>query len=92
MRCGLCDFLIIKPQTTLHHTVWCNITCDAVMPFYGRFWCDFCSLCGLCSLVNTPSCSGFLFLFLRYTLVIVFFFLIDFLGVVHYAVELKFNI
>ena len=45
MRCGLCGFLIIKPQTALHHAVWCG----AVMPFCGRF------CCGLCGLVNTPS-------------------------------------
>ena len=33
MRCGLCGFLIIKPQTTLHYAcgaVRCNITCGAV--------------------------------------------------------------
>ena len=24
MRCGLCGFLIIKPQTALHHVVWCS--------------------------------------------------------------------
>ena len=24
MWCGLCDFLIIKPQTALHHAVWCD--------------------------------------------------------------------
>ena len=24
MRCGLCGFLIIKPQTALHHAVWCG--------------------------------------------------------------------
>ena len=52
MRCG---FLIIKPQTALHHAVWysaVHITCGAVMPFYRRFWCGLCDLCGL---VNTPS-------------------------------------
>ena len=48
MRCGLCGFLIIKPQTALHHAMWCG----AIMLFCGRFWCDFCGLCGL---VNTPS-------------------------------------
>ena len=40
MRCGLCGFLIIKPQTALHHAVWCGavrctITCSAVIPFCG---------------------------------------------------------
>ena len=39
MRCGLCSFLIIKPQTALHHVVWCDamrciITCDAVWLCY----------------------------------------------------------
>ena len=24
MRCGLCSFLIIKPQTALCHAVWCG--------------------------------------------------------------------
>ena len=62
MRCDLCNFLIIKPQTALHHAVWCGavhyyLQCGVVMPFCGRFWCDFCDLdelCGLCGLVNTP--------------------------------------
>ena len=45
MRCGLCGFLIIKPQTALHHAVWCG----AVMIFCERFWC------GFCGLVNTPT-------------------------------------
>ena len=45
---GLCDFLFIKPQTTLHHAVWCS----AVMPFCRRFWC------GFCGLVNTPTCMN----------------------------------
>ena len=57
MRCGLCGFLIIKPQTALHHAVWCGavyyyLQCGAVMPFCGLFWCDFCGLYGL---VNTPK-------------------------------------
>ena len=30
VRCGLCGFLIIKPQTVLHHAVRCIITCSAV--------------------------------------------------------------
>ena len=56
VRCG---FLIIKPQITLHHAVWCSavhcyLRCGAVIPFCERFWCDFCSLCSLCSLVNIP--------------------------------------
>ena len=50
MQCDLCDFLIIKPQTALHHAV----RCDAVMSFCGRFWCGLCSLCGL---MNTPTCN-----------------------------------
>ena len=62
MRCGLCNFLIIKPQTALHHAVWCGavqdyLRCDAVMPFYGRFWCNFYDLCGLCGLMNTLRCD-----------------------------------
>ena len=60
--CGLCGFLIIKPQIALHHAVWCGavqyyLRCGAVMPFCGRFWCGFCGLCSLCGLVNTPNCS-----------------------------------
>ena len=60
MRCSLCDFLIIKPQTTLHHAVWYGavqyyLRCNAVMPFCEQFWCNFCVLCGLCGLVNTPA-------------------------------------
>ena len=60
MRCGLCGFLILKLQTTLHHAVWCSavhyyLRCGVVMPFCGWFWCGFCGLCGLCDLVNTPS-------------------------------------
>ena len=40
--CGLCGFLTIKPQTALHHTVWCGaillaVRCGAVMLFCGRF-------------------------------------------------------
>ena len=54
MRCGLCGFLIIKPQTTLHYAVRCDVVhfylrCGAVMPFYGQFWCSFCDL------MNTPT-------------------------------------
>ena len=35
MQCGLCGFLIIKPQTALHHAMWygvvrCTITCGTV--------------------------------------------------------------
>jgi len=47
MRCGLCGFLIIKPQIALHHAVWCGALLPAIMPFYRRFWCNFCSFCGL---------------------------------------------
>ena len=60
MWCGLCGFLIIKPQTALHHAVWCGavqyyLRCVAIMPFCGRFWCSFCGLYGLCGLVNTHN-------------------------------------
>ena len=50
MRCG---FLIIKPQTALHHAVHCYLRYGAIMPFCRQFWC---------SLVNTPNahCSYFL--------------------------------
>ena len=34
MRCGLCGFLIIKPQTALHHAVRCTITCGAVWLYH----------------------------------------------------------
>ena len=42
MWCGLCGFLIIKPQTALHHAVWCGavqyyLRCVAIMPFCGWF-------------------------------------------------------
>ena len=57
VRCSLCGFLIIKPETALHHAGWCSamqyyLWCGAVMPFCGWFWWGFCSLCGL---VNPPS-------------------------------------
>ena len=57
MWCGLCGFLIIKPQITLHYAVWCGavhcyLRCCTVMPFYRRFWC------GLCGLVSTPTQRG----------------------------------
>ena len=57
MRCNLCGFLIIKPQITLHHAVWCGavhcyLRCCTVMPFCRRFWC------GLCGLVSTPTQRG----------------------------------
>ena len=47
MRCGLYGFLIIKPQTALHHVMQCGavhyyLWCGAVMPF-----CD--SLCAVCA-------------------------------------------
>ena len=62
MRCGLCGFLIIKLQTA--YTMRCGaVQCGAVIPFCGRFWCDFCGLCGLCGLVNTPSCIYTILLF-----------------------------
>ena len=52
MRCGLCDFLIIKPQIVLHHavryaTVHYYLQCGTVMLFCRQFWC------GLYDLVNT---------------------------------------
>ena len=67
MRCGLCGFLIIKPQTALHHAMWCDamhcyLQYDAVMPFCGRFWCSFCSLCGL---MNTTKYSTYLNTFIN---------------------------
>ena len=34
MRCGLCGFLIIKPQTALHHAVRCTITCGAMRLYH----------------------------------------------------------
>jgi len=41
-------FLIIKPQTALHHAVWCTITCGAV---HYYLWCStvmpFCGLFGV---------------------------------------------
>ena len=39
MWCGLCGFFIIKPQTALHHAVWCTVTCGAVQlcHFAGGF-------------------------------------------------------
>ena len=60
MRCGLCGFLIIKPQTALHHAMWCDamhcyLQYGAVMPFCGRFLYNFYGLCGLYDLVNTPT-------------------------------------
>ena len=53
MRCGLCGFLIIKPQIALHHVercdaVHCYLWCSVVIPFCRQFWC------GLCDLMNTP--------------------------------------
>ena len=35
MRCGLCGFLTIKPQTTLHHAVWCGALLLAVRCGYA---------------------------------------------------------
>ena len=34
MRCGLCGFLILKPQTALYDVVQCIITCDTVRLCY----------------------------------------------------------
>ena len=36
VRCGLCGFLIIKPQIALHHAVWCGavqyyLRCGAIL-------------------------------------------------------------
>ena len=32
MWCGLCGFFIIKPQTALHHVVWCGaVRCGAIL-------------------------------------------------------------
>ena len=61
MLFGLCGFLIIKPQTTLHYAVWCGalvhcyLRCSVIMLFCGQFWCDFCNLCSLYGLVNTSK-------------------------------------
>ena len=41
-----CIFLIIKPQTTLHHVMRCIVTCNVVR------LCHFAG--GFCGLVNTP--------------------------------------
>ena len=50
MRCGLCGFLIIKPQTTLHHAMWCDaVRCTVRLCYFAG---DFGGLSGL---VNTPS-------------------------------------
>ena len=53
MRCGLCGFLIIKPQTALHHAVWCNITCGAVRLYHfaGDFGAIFvvCAVYAVCA-------------------------------------------
>ena len=38
MRCGLCGFFILKPQTALHHVVWCG-----TVHYYLR--CDVMRLC-----------------------------------------------
>ena len=56
VRCGLCGFLIIKPQTTLHHAVWCGTMHYYLRCGYTILQVVWCSLCGLCSLVNTPTC------------------------------------
>ena len=55
--CGLCGFLIIKPQTALHLAVWCGavyyyLRRSAVKLFCRRFWC------GSCGLANTPNCCN----------------------------------
>jgi len=59
VQCGLCGFLIIKPQTALHlamryGAVHCYMRCGVVMPFYGWFWYG---LCGFGVLVNTITCA-----------------------------------
>ena len=60
MRFSLYGFLITKPQTALHHAVWCSavqdyLWCGAIMPFCRQFWYSFCGLYGLYGLVNTPN-------------------------------------
>ena len=35
MRYGLCGFLILKPQTALHHAVWCGAV--QLFHFAGSF-------------------------------------------------------
>ena len=37
-------FLIIKPQTALHHAVQCIVTCGAIMLFCGHFFFFFCAV------------------------------------------------
>ena len=40
MRCGLCGFLIIKPQTTLHHVVWCGfLIIKPQTTLHHAVWC-----------------------------------------------------
>ena len=53
MRCSLCGFYIIKPQTALHHAVQCTVTCGAVRLYHftGGFGVVF-AVCTV--LVNTP--------------------------------------
>ena len=34
MCCGLYDFLIIKPQTTLYYAVWYTVTCNAMQLYH----------------------------------------------------------
>ena len=48
MRCGLFGFLIIKPQTALHHAVWCTITCGTVRLCY--FASDFGAVFAVCAI------------------------------------------
>ena len=40
MRCSLCNFLIIKPQTTLHYAIQYTITCGGVQLYHftGDFY------------------------------------------------------
>ena len=63
MRCNLCGFLIIKPQTALHHVVWYGavyyyLWCGVVIPFCEWFWCGLCSLVNTSIRVNWWGCVG----------------------------------
>ena len=74
MRCG---FLIIKPQTALHHAVWCSavqyyLWYGAVMSFCGWFWCGFCGLCGLVNTTNSMCFVYVTFFSFKFSLIVYF--------------------
>ena len=41
MRCGLCGFLIIKPQTALHHAMWRDAVQYYLRCGYATLWAVF---------------------------------------------------